>query len=250
MKDVEQATVDKAKVKGDDNGLDTDVEIVSEDNTAGQLFDFPLPTQGWAKDRAKRLGLPVDLENTNLPSEPMTPASIPRNWLPQHRLTIKGEGSGFFRSLGHILWGKDSRNEDALQLQTTVRQRIQEQWTRVYGPPNEWVKDVADKGSFTITKEEWNALFNDPNGWATLSVIQLAATMLNCRFLIYTPVDPVPKEKLVAPDAAWIWKDGKPDPNHATGTVSRGHLALQSMRPALHPHLFTGDDFPTSGPPR
>ena len=82
-----------------------------------------------------------------------------------------------------------------MQLHTTVLQRIQEQWMRVYGPNIEWVEGVTDKGPFPLNKDEWHAFFNDQNWWATLSVIQLAATMLNCRIVTSTPRDTVPKEK-------------------------------------------------------
>ena len=121
VKNVEQAKGNE-KAKGDNEGVESDVEIVDEDNTANQYFDFAFLTRGWAVETANRLGLPDNLVNFNLASQPRTPASIPRNWMPQHRITIKGDGSCFFRSSGHVLCGKDSGNEDAVQLHTTVLQ--------------------------------------------------------------------------------------------------------------------------------
>ena len=188
VKDVEQTTHDKAKAEGGDS----DVEILPDDSPAPQFFDFVLPTQGWAKEMAIRLGLPADLINPSLPREPMAPVSLPRNWLPQPRIHVKPDGCCFFRRLGQNVCGKDSSRADPVQLHDTVRQRIQELWMKGYGTSIAWVKGVTDTGAFPMTKEEWNALFKNPTGSATISVIRHPATMLNCRIFTYTPVVSVP----------------------------------------------------------
>ena len=82
----------------------------------------------------------------------------------------------------------------------------------VYGQDIEWVDRVTNAGDFPMTEKEWNAIFKKTTGWATLSVIQLAATMLNCRIVTYTPMNPVARDHAVAPDATLIWKDVKPNP--------------------------------------
>ena len=109
MSDTEKGEVKEAehvkevkKVKGHDKGMESDVEIVAENKTAKQFFEFALPTRGCPKDTAKRLGLADDLVNFNFPTQHMTPASIPPNWMPQLRITIKGDGS-CFRSSDHVL---------------------------------------------------------------------------------------------------------------------------------------------------
>ena len=127
VKNVEQTTLNNAKAKRGDKALESHGEILHDDNPAPKFFDFVLQSQGWAKEMAMRLGLPADLVNTQLPVDPMTPSSIPRNWLPQARIPFKADWCCLFRTLGHTLCGKDSRKEDPDQLHVTVRKHIQEQ---------------------------------------------------------------------------------------------------------------------------
>ena len=75
MKDVEQAKGNE-KAKGQKDGLESNVEIVAEDNTTKQFLEFALPTLGWAKETAKRLRLPDNLVNFNLPTQSMTHPSL------------------------------------------------------------------------------------------------------------------------------------------------------------------------------
>ena len=51
-----------------------------------------------------------------------------------------------------------------------------------------------------MNEEEWNALFLIPNGWATIPIIMMAGTLLNCPFITYTPLKPVVMGKKAAPD--------------------------------------------------
>ena len=101
-----------------------------------------------------------------------------------------------------------------------MRHRIPEQCTRLYGQTIEWVEGVTDKGPFPVTNGEWRHFFIEETRVATLSVILLAETILNCRFVTCTPLDPVPKDKEVAPDASWIWKDVTQDHTYGTAPVS------------------------------
>ena len=38
------------KANGDENGMESEVEIVAEDITAKQYFEFALPTRSWGLD--------------------------------------------------------------------------------------------------------------------------------------------------------------------------------------------------------
>ena len=97
---------------------------------------------------------------------------------------------------------------------------------RVYGLDIKWLDGVADKGAFQMTVEEWDALFKNPTGWATFSVIKMAATILNCRIVPNTPVKPVSRKEVVAPDATWVWKDIDPNPNYTTCPPCPGAIYL------------------------
>ena len=87
---------------------------------------------------------------------------------------------------------------------------------KVDGASIAWVKGVTDTGAFPMSEEEWNALFKDSTEWHTISVIRLAATMLNCLIFTYTPVLPVPQKEKLASNATWVWKDVNPVPLYAT----------------------------------
>ena len=101
---------------------------------------------------------------------------------------------------------------------------------KVYGQDIKWVDGVTNDGEFPMTEQEWNALFKKTRGWATLSVIQLAATMMNCRIFTYTPVNPVARDDPVAPDATWIWKDVKPIPRFTACPKCPGAIFLFNER--------------------
>ena len=73
------------------------------------------------------LGLPSELDNTYLPTQPMAPVTLPRNWVPQARITIRSDGCCLFRSLLNQVCGKDTTNGDGVQLHAMVRQLIREQ---------------------------------------------------------------------------------------------------------------------------
>ena len=223
LKEEEKTTVGKATA---DQGRDSDLECQGEDKDAGQFLEFALPTQGWAMEMRKQLGLPAGLDNPYLPTEPMNPVSIPRTWFPQQRISIVPDGSCFFRSEIHVLCGKDNRRGENEQLHVTMRQRIQALWTKVYGPTIKWVEGVSDHGAFPMTEEEWDALFKNPKGWATISVIRLAATLLNCCIFTYTPVEPVPRDEKVGPKAAWIWKRVTPVKLYVTLPTCTGAIYL------------------------
>ena len=79
MADIEDGEVNEVEQTTVDKGLDSEVEFLEEDKDAGEFFEFTLPTQGWAKEMTKHLGLPAGLVNPYLPTEPMTPASIERH---------------------------------------------------------------------------------------------------------------------------------------------------------------------------
>ena len=217
-KEEEETTVAK--------GPDSELELVEEDRDAGEFMQFALPTQGWAKEMCKQLGLPAGLDNPYLPTEPMTPASVPRTWAPQQRISIEPDGCCFFRCGIHVLCGKDNRKGEQQQLHVSMRHRIQQLWVKVYGPDIKWVKGVSDQGGFPMTEEEWDALFHKANGWATISVIRLAATLLNCRIFTYTPVEPVDRLVKVAPNAAWIWKGVTPVLRYTTHPPCTGAIYL------------------------
>ena len=113
LKEEEQTTVGKATAA---QGKDSDLECQGEDKNAGKFFEFLLPTRGWAKVMATQLGLPSELGNTFLPTEPMTPITLPRNWIPQARIFIKSDGCCLLCSVGHQVWGQDSPQRDDVQL--------------------------------------------------------------------------------------------------------------------------------------
>ena len=90
-----QVKGEDAQVKEDkEKGMESDVEILAEENTAKEYFEFELPTRGWAQDTANRVCLPNSAKYT-LSTQPLKPACIQRNWMPQLRITIKADGSCF-----------------------------------------------------------------------------------------------------------------------------------------------------------
>ena len=57
------------------------------------------------------------------------------------------------------------------------------------------------------------------------------------RFFVYTPMDPVSREKKVAPDAKWISKEVRPDPNSP--------MALSVPGPSISRIKTPGTMFPS-----
>ena len=130
--------------------------------------------------------------------------------MPQKRITIVKDGCCFFRTTGHFLCGKESAAGEKVQIHDIVRQRIKQLWTRNYKPAVKWEEMFEKSRPFPMKKDQWNAIFLDAKGWATIPVIMMAATLLNCRFITYTPVNPVEMGKKAAPDAVWEWKVTSP----------------------------------------
>ena len=60
----------------------SEIDILIEDMTASQYFEFALPTRAWDRDTAARLGIPVT-DNINLPAQSMTPIFVHREWEPR-----------------------------------------------------------------------------------------------------------------------------------------------------------------------
>ena len=101
-----------------------------------------------------------------------------------------------------------------------------------------------------MNEEEWNALFLIPNGWATIPIIMMAGTLLNCPFITYTPLKPVVMGKKAAPDGVvrvegdfTITKDWA-----AQGEVAGGDLPLQRDWRPLHTDLCEGVASATTTP--
>ena len=82
MSDTEEGQVKETE---EGQAKDSDVEILTEENTAINSFSFGLKPRGLVLETAKQLGL-SPTENLNLPDQPMNVVSMPRDWVPQLRI--------------------------------------------------------------------------------------------------------------------------------------------------------------------